>query len=332
MKVLLVQAENNPLNLSDIVGLNAAYERVSDLTTFCFRSTANKYGDERMGEMLVQLATDLQPDLIHLRKIERLPGAAVKALRERTNARIMLSFPDYRPQVPPYIARACPYADWVLFPHEDKGWKRSLESHGARKTGFWTHGVDAGVFRPLEVPKQYDFAMMANDVGRRIGGVGWGERIPFVKHMTEAGFNLDLFGARNVKLNANIRRHGYTDLDDFSREVSSARVCLAYNTGRVEMYTSWRRVFTTLAAGGFLLIHYFPGLEREFTNGVHLAWFETFDEAAEMALYYIERDDERRRIGQHGRQRIIERHTWGHRVQRILNMAFNDVAEPKVFA
>lgn len=322
MKVLLAQAENNPLNLSDIVGLNAAYRRVADLTTFCYRSIAERNGDTRMGEMLVDLAASYQPDLIHLRKIERLPGAAVQALRERTDAKIVLSFPDYRPQAPSYIARACPYVDWVLFPHDDEGWRQELHRAGARRTGFWTHGVDVDVFSPRNVRKRYDFVMMANDAGLHLPGVGWGRRIPFVQYMTGAGFHLHLCGARNRHLHPNITHQGYTDLDEFAETVSAARICLAYNTGKVDGYTSWRRVFTTLASGGFLLIHYFPGLEQFFENGEHLAWFETFEEAVELARHYLPLDEERRRIGMAGRERAKERHTWDIRVRSVLDMAF----------
>ena len=49
----------------------------------------------------------------------------------------------------------------------------------------------------------------------------------------------------------------------------------------VERYFS-NRTFLTLAAGGFHLTHYVPGLETMFENHRHLVWYRSDEECLEL--------------------------------------------------
>ena len=65
------------------------------------------------------------------------------------------------------------------------------------------------------------------------------------------------------------------------------------------------RVYDVLACGGFLLTTENPGLRDEFTDGEHLVTFRTTEELRELIRYYRDRPDERRRIAESGRERIL---------------------------
>ncbi len=78
------------------------------------------------------------------------------------------------------------------------------------------------------------------------------------------------------------------------------------------------RVWDVLACGGFLLTDYRPEIERHFEIGKDLVCYRSADEAVSLAEHYLARPDERRRIAESGRKKVLARHTLAHRVRTIL--------------
>jgi spore maturation protein CgeB len=87
------------------------------------------------------------------------------------------------------------------------------------------------------------------------------------------------------------------------------------------MYCSWRRIFNTMACGCLLLTRHFPGLKTVFNNNEHLVWFKSDEEGIELAHHYLKDDRARERIAGAGREEVLARHTWDHRIQDMLDMA-----------
>lgn len=79
------------------------------------------------------------------------------------------------------------------------------------------------------------------------------------------------------------------------------------------------RVYDVLACGGFLLGEYRPALEREFTIGQDLDMFRTPDELARKIEFYLGNEALRRDIAAHGRQTVLQNHTYRNRISSILS-------------
>lgn len=100
----------------------------------------------------------------------------------------------------------------------------------------------------------------------------------------------------------------------------AARMVLGLNTiNSVERYFS-NRTFLTLAAGGFHVTHYVPGLERMFHNHEHLVWFEDDDECLELLAHYRRRPRQRARIAAQGRRWTRRRYSMSRQVGRIMEI------------
>jgi spore maturation protein CgeB len=78
------------------------------------------------------------------------------------------------------------------------------------------------------------------------------------------------------------------------------------------------RVYDVLACGGFLLSQYRPVLEEQFTIGKDLDVFHNPHELAEKVDYYLQYEDERNAIAQHGQQTVLQHHTYSQRLQQIV--------------
>ena len=80
------------------------------------------------------------------------------------------------------------------------------------------------------------------------------------------------------------------------------------------------RVFETLSTGSFLLTNWLPTLGDLFEDGEHLVTYKTLDEMVEKARYYLEHEDEREKIAKAGYDEFISKHTYQHRIEKILEI------------
>ncbi|QDT76779.1 SPBc2 prophage-derived glycosyltransferase SunS [Gimesia maris] len=81
------------------------------------------------------------------------------------------------------------------------------------------------------------------------------------------------------------------------------------------------RVFEGLCSGSLLITNDLTsnGQEELFQAGIHCVVYQNAEELIEKLHYYLEHDDIREQIAQAGRTRVLEAHTYQHRMERILS-------------
>lgn len=77
------------------------------------------------------------------------------------------------------------------------------------------------------------------------------------------------------------------------------------------------RVWDILAAGGFCITNFQPELVMYFKNGEELVWFEDEADLVRKVRYYLEHDEERRRIAKNGQKKVRELHNYDARLEVI---------------
>lgn len=79
------------------------------------------------------------------------------------------------------------------------------------------------------------------------------------------------------------------------------------------------RVFEGLCSGSMLLTDNAEGLCDFFEDRKHLVIYDD-DNIADLASYYIEHEDEREKIANAGRELVLAKHTYAHRVDEIVRV------------
>jgi spore maturation protein CgeB len=79
-----------------------------------------------------------------------------------------------------------------------------------------------------------------------------------------------------------------------------------------------QRLFDVPAAGAFVLTDWRDQTESLFEPGKELICYHEPEEATDLVRYFLAHPEERRRIVQAARARVLAEHTWTHRVQSIL--------------
>lgn len=77
------------------------------------------------------------------------------------------------------------------------------------------------------------------------------------------------------------------------------------------------RVWDILGAGGFCITNYQAELPLYFVNGEDLVWFKSRGELFQLVDYYLEHEDERRRIAENGYRKVREFHDYTSRIDEI---------------
>ena len=78
-----------------------------------------------------------------------------------------------------------------------------------------------------------------------------------------------------------------------------------------------QRIFDVPAAGAFVLTDWRPQMEQLFEPH-EIASYQHADEISELTAYYLKNAEQRRRLTEAGRKRVLACHTWAHRIRQML--------------
>jgi len=176
----------------------------------------------------------------------------------------------------------------------DKHAKQAYSALGVRNVDWLPLAADPELHHPVKADKQeYD-----------IGFVGQ----PFAKR-------INLFN----KLLKRYKKHFFgVSYQDYATIVAHTKVNL--NVGMGDSGTQ-QRVYEVLAMGGFLVTNNLVDDEKLFEDGVHLRYFDNVEHLCELIDYYLVHDEEREKIAKQGREEVLAKHTYRHRVRKILEDA-----------
>ena len=83
------------------------------------------------------------------------------------------------------------------------------------------------------------------------------------------------------------------------------------------------RTFEICAAGAFQLTDIREDLAKHYTPGIEIETYTSQEELLEKIDYYLEHEEEREAIALRGLKRTLREHTYGHRMDQMLNIIFS---------
>lgn len=325
MRILIVAPAFGRGDLGSYVGRIFKTMRVKTAT---FAYAVGKRGD--LQRELLAACRALEPSVLFGLKLDRIAPETLRAVRG-SGARVLLWYVDCLARKPPawlrsrvresdavfvsakgllpaYRAMASPTpVHWMMegaylpaFP--------SLDVSAEERTLFGSEVAFVGsIYHPMPEPGHFHGrARLLRAIGARYDLKIWGpQRYPGTR-------------ARLGRRLALIQWPAYND--DLVRICRSSRIVVGMNSiNSIELYFS-NRTFLTLAAGGFHLTHYVPGLETLFRNHEHLVWFHSTDECLELIAHYLARPARAAAIANQGRTFVRRRFGMARQVKRMLQI------------
>ena len=168
-----------------------------------------------------------------------------------------------------------------------------LKAAGLDTSTWLPLACDPGVHRRHDVPKRFDFGFVGN---------------------LSPGLRNDLLGQLRERFPNHFIGNAY--FEKMAEIYSACRVVFNRSIGDdINM-----RVFEAVASGSLLVTNDLAanGQEDLFRDGEHLVTYRDGDELLEKVAYYLEREDEREAIAAAGRAEALARHTYRHRMEKLL--------------
>lgn len=138
-------------------------------------------------------------------------------------------------------------------------------------------------------------------------------------------YNVNVYSNSNVSDLVRVRALGSVDYwSEMPKVFHMSKINLNFTIPNIKSGIPLR-IWDVLGAGGFLLTNYQAELPLFFTEGEDLVCFDGIEDMREKAGYYLEHEEERKRIAENGYRKVKEYHDYVNRLQTMLEILSGDV-------
>lgn len=131
-------------------------------------------------------------------------------------------------------------------------------------------------------------------------------------------FTVDLFTRSDTSPLQGVRTHGgVTTLTEMPKIFHLSKINLNMTIKPIQTGLPLR-IFDILGCGGFLMTNFQTELPEYFDIGVDLEVYSSMEELVDKCAYYLEHEDERRRIARNGYEKVCANHTYIHRIKEMI--------------
>jgi spore maturation protein CgeB len=213
-----------------------------------------------------------------------------------------------------------PKPNYVVFIW-DRSYQDILFNEGFKNIFWLPHATNPHIFKKINLPKEVKerFSAEVNFVGSSADI----HRRSIISKINAS--KVDIFGDEGWKSleNPNIVYRGRID---YKKELpllyNASKINLNVNVSQMKN-SSNNRVFDIPACKAFLLTDYKEDLEELFQIDEEIIVYRDVPQLNELITYYLNHGEERRRIAEKAQKKVLSKHTYIHRMQRVLEICFS---------
>jgi spore maturation protein CgeB len=313
------------VRLLDMSGFNGGYELIGSFLQSDFREKMARQGYvEMLSSLLLESCADRPFDVLICMAQAPISPRALTELRRQGVITVLWFVEDYLRFT--YWKEIAKYFDYV-FTIQRGECIEAIRKAGAGQVHYLPTACDPLVHAPVTLTseererwgspvsfvgagyynRRQTFAGLAH-LPFKIWGTEWPVCKPFDKMVQEAGRRLTpeeyikIFNSTdiNINLHSSNERDGIDPTGDFLNP----------------------RTFELAACGAFQLVDERALLSESFAVGEEIVTFSSLADLKDKIAYYLERPDERERIGKKGRERVLKDHTYEKRLQEMLSIIY----------
>jgi len=281
-----------------------------------------------LGELTVLEAEKSPPDLVLALAQAPLDRRALKDLKDLGITCAFWFIEDFRLMA--YFREVAAAYDF-FFHIQGPELERQLQALGANHA-YLPMAAHPSCHRPLDLTPAE-----RRDYGAPVGfmGAGYPNRQRIFQDLARRGLDFRLWGVgwRGVKgLESRLAQERYLASDEVVKVYNACQVVInLHSSPLMETRISGAdfvnpRTLEVPACGGFQLVDRSRGLEKFLAPGREVAVFDNEGQLLEMIDHYLRHPEERQRIAQAGRRRVLNEHTYYHRMEALLERCLGPAA------
>jgi len=309
-KVLIVGRANNPLRTEYAV--KEAFKSLGFQVGVFDDVKSASWAGKRLTNLLFKLTLSRwRPDMVYFSKALNL-----------------------HPDTIGYASDICPTVMWYFDPMKTVD-PRILERAKRVTCFFTTYQEDASELRlkgvrAFYLPQAYYLPQTPGTLSPEEAT----SEIAFIGNNTGCDYRFKFLKLLGKKYELTVWGKGWKDLkgycrvpdrrvfgEDYKTVCRNSKIVLGIHTflGVRDKRGVSNRLWNTLACGGFLVYQEVLGFQF-LKNGLHLVFFSGIGDALEKIEYYLNHDEERKRISSEGQRTVLEHHSYISRVKEMLEI------------
>lgn len=245
----------------------------------------------KVDRLLVEITKKYYPDIvIFFGFIKGFDIDIAKTMRQVAPEAVFISrAEDPSPEKYPHHTEIAKQTDILTTTSEGRFMQTYLDG-GVKKCLFIPNMCDPDIHYNYDIDDKYKADLIFTGKPEHKSTGGNDQRYEIVEKLCKMQ-NAKVYGAWGVPNVEGI---------DYFRAISSAKIGLSINAfNDVKLYHS-DRLINYLACGTFVLAKRVPDSELLFKDGIHLKYFDETEEFFELAKWYLEHDNERKKIADAG--------------------------------
>ncbi len=260
-----------------------------------------------MREKLIKINNEFKPDLVFMQL--QTPKIIDAITASKLNGIIINWNGDVREPLPEWMKDLAPYIDATCLTNETD--TEQLREEGFN-SWFFQIGFEDKIFTPKgqkltttnTIYKHPDIVFMANH---------YQDKFPYSQERYDIAKRLKKeYGNRFLLCGQGWDIEAINLMGEPKKEVMVYRSCkIAINANHfLHKRFSSDRIFRIMGSGAFCLTRWYPGIEKDFVDGVHLKTFSNVDEMIYLINYYLKNEGERMDIGEAGCKLVHDKFKW----------------------
>jgi len=113
--------------------------------------------------------------------------------------------------------------------------------------------------------------------------------------------------------------------EEYAKVARLTKIFLAFDSQPRIRKSMSARMYTALGCGAFYLCQHVEGIEDVFVPGQEIITFRSEQEMIDMIKYYLNHENERIKIAEAGRRRILKDHTYELRINQMMRIIENNL-------
>jgi Glycosyl transferases group 1 len=187
----------------------------------------------------------------------------------------------------------------------------TCRDRGIENVGVLQSSIDMDWYKKIEVEKKYDVSFIGNNyLNTNLNFELPQERYDMVQFLKQN------YGKRFLYEGMNWEQSKIVNPQQEVEIYNQSKIAINQNNFDRVGYTS-DRLWRIMACGCFCLTKYFVGIENLFVRGVHLDWWEDFEQLKELIDFYLGDDDKRNWIASTGMELVRTQHNWTNRIAEL---------------
>lgn len=281
---------------------------------------------------LFQLIDDVKPEMILLIKPMGMNPEWFEHIRKK-GALIVMWYPD--PLILNDMLQVARKTDFFFTMAE--GLISEYRHAGIKRVFFLSQGFEPSFFQIKNITEE-ERKIFSSDISF-IGNIDttytYIERRDRLKKILSSGFHLKWWGPRLGRKLKNLplmmsalgRAYGgkFVYGEEYAKVVKLSRIILAFDRAPQIKKSMSARMYTAVGCGAFYMCQYVDGIEDFLVPGKEIVTFNNNEEMLELIRYFMHKDEERKKISERGQMRVLNEHTYRHRLAEMLDLIKKEI-------